>query len=204
MIKTLLTAGMTFLAIACFAYCSSRMRARFHLPNQSSRIPGLLYLSGIAVAMLSANLRSSDQIIPVAVLIGALCVSAASDLQFGFVFDAVSLPCIAILCICAFLRGTVAQSAAGGAACGGAVLLVYAASLGRGIGLGDLKLAVCIGLVLGWLTGLSAVGAAFVFGGFHAALLLVTKRARFGESLRFAPYLALGSSVALLFPSVAS
>ncbi len=67
-------------------------------------------------------------------------------------------------------------------------------------GLGDAKLAVSVGALLGWV-GWSAVvvglAIAFLAGGLVAAALLVTRRVGRRDSLAFGPYLVLGTLLAV-------
>ncbi|MFP4148940.1 MAG: prepilin peptidase, partial [Nitriliruptoraceae bacterium] len=72
-----------------------------------------------------------------------------------------------------------------------------------GIGMGDTKLAISLGLVLGYLGGLQLV--AFAYATITAAVvvavvLLLTGRARLASRIPFGPYLAIGSIVVLLWP----
>lgn len=71
-----------------------------------------------------------------------------------------------------------------------------------GMGMGDVKLALVIGLVLGWF-GLSAwiVGllAAFVVGGLLAIIALVARRVTLRGSIPFGPSMLMGALIALLF-----
>lgn len=202
MIRGLLAVGVTGAVIGCLDYLATRTRLHFGLPDADNRIRAVTYIAGLAVTMVRSSVAQADPLIPAATLVAALCVSTASDLQFGYIFDAVSLPSMAVICLWAMFSGTIAQSGAGGAACAGVMLCIYAASMGRGIGLGDVKLAICIGLALGSVAGLGALGIAFVVGGAHATLLLLTGRARLGASLRFAPHLALGACFVLLSAKV--
>ena len=79
---------------------------------------------------------------------------------------------------------------------GGGLFLV--AFISRGMGMGDVKLAALIGLVLGSL-GLGyvgvAAGAAIVFGAVGAIVALLVGRSR-KSAIPFGPYLALGAVVA--------
>lgn len=71
----------------------------------------------------------------------------------------------------------------------------------RGFGLGDAKLAVSVGLLLGWygwalpVTGLLL---ALTLSALGALVLLATRRARWTSHLPFGPYLVLGAVGALL------
>jgi leader peptidase (prepilin peptidase) / N-methyltransferase len=90
---------------------------------------------------------------------------------------------------------------------GGALLLVAIVSPG-GMGMGDVKLAALIGLVLGAL-GLRyvavAAGIGILAGGLGAVVLLVFARASRKQAIPFGPYLALGAILAaFLAPPIAS
>ena len=79
-------------------------------------------------------------------------------------------------------------------------LLLWVLSRG-GIGGGDVRLAIVMGMYLGWL-GVSyvlvAVIVASVCGGIVALLLLVSRRATRTTRLAFGPYLALGTLVSIM------
>lgn len=70
------------------------------------------------------------------------------------------------------------------------------------MGMGDVKLALVIGLVLGWF-GLSAwlVGllAAFVVGGLLAVVALLLRRVTLRGSIPFGPSMLMGALIAVLF-----
>jgi prepilin signal peptidase PulO-like enzyme (type II secretory pathway) len=118
------------------------------------------------------------------------------------VFDAITLPCLALAIVISLVNHTAGQVTGGALAAGGSLFALYAITRGRGLGLGDVKLACCIGAGAGALGGLEALGLAFVFGGAYAALLLITKRAQFGAELRFAPYLAAGMALVIVHGSL--
>jgi leader peptidase (prepilin peptidase)/N-methyltransferase len=90
---------------------------------------------------------------------------------------------------------------------GGALLLVAIVSPG-GMGMGDVKLAALIGLVLGAL-GLRyvavAAGIGILAGGLGAVVVLVFTRASRKQAIPFGPYLAAGAVVsAFLAPPISS
>jgi leader peptidase (prepilin peptidase)/N-methyltransferase len=101
----------------------------------------------------------------------------------------------------------VAAAGIGLLAYGGALLLVAILSPG-GMGMGDVKLAALIGMVLGAL-GLRyvavAAGLSILAGGLGAVALLVFTRATRKQAIPFGPYLAAGAIVAaFVAPSIAS
>jgi len=68
-------------------------------------------------------------------------------------------------------------------------LALYLITLGRGMGLGDVKLAIPLGLLLGFEKGLYWLLASFVLGGMVATLMLILKRANLKTKIAFGPFL---------------
>ena len=92
----------------------------------------------------------------------------------------------------ALLRGLVGMAVLGG------VYLLLALAVPRGMGLGDVKLAGVLGLVLAYLGwGPLAVGAfaGFLLGGTFGIVLLVVGRARRSTGIPFGPWMLLGAWV---------
>ena len=126
------------------------------------------------------------------VALSAAVVCAATDAATGYVFDVVTLSALSFS-ICASTFGhALPSSLAGAAACGGLYYVLYIVTGRRGIGLGDVKLAACIGAGLGVARGAEAAGVAFIAGGCWAAVLLM-RGARRRSEMRFAPYMAAGA-----------
>ncbi|MGJ9406945.1 prepilin peptidase [Nesterenkonia aurantiaca] len=70
------------------------------------------------------------------------------------------------------------------------------------LGMGDVKLAVVLGLytgLLGWDTVLAAVVVSFLLGGLVSAGLLVSGRGTARTAVPFGPFLLVGTAVALMF-----
>jgi leader peptidase (prepilin peptidase)/N-methyltransferase len=66
-----------------------------------------------------------------------------------------------------------------------------------GLGLGDVKLMILIGALLGWPATMYALFVGMILGGVPAAFLLVTRRSR---TFSYGPYLAAGAIIGLLWP----
>ena len=74
---------------------------------------------------------------------------------------------------------------------------------GGGLGLGDVKLAGVLGLLLGWLgwrPAIVSIFAAFLTGGVIALILLLSGCATRSSHMAFGPCMILGAWVALMFP----
>ncbi|MBI4059293.1 prepilin peptidase [Candidatus Microgenomates bacterium] len=78
------------------------------------------------------------------------------------------------------------------------LLLVNWVTLGRGMGLGDVKLAFAMGLILGVNTYL-AFFVAFISGAMVGLALVAVKRAHFGKPIPFGPFLIIGTILTMLF-----
>ena len=91
-----------------------------------------------------------------------------------------------------------------GGALAGAVLLIPALlTRGQGIGLGDVKLALFIGLALGFSLAPAALLVAALLGGLTAAMLLVSGLRHRRDVLPYAPFLAAGALTLLLWRGAA-
>jgi len=82
-----------------------------------------------------------------------------------------------------------------------ALALIWVASRGAGMGLGDVKLSPSLGATLGWLsleTALLGLAMSFILGGAVSVVLLITKRMQRRTAIPFGPFLLLGSFVAVV------
>jgi leader peptidase (prepilin peptidase)/N-methyltransferase len=158
-----------------------------------------ILIVGLGVqAVLATRIGGTLPMLATVAAFAAVSVSAATDAATGYVFDAVTLPALGVLFLFASVQNSLPPAAWGACAAGGAMAFLYGVTLGRGLGLGDVKLAFCIGAALGVHDGLIALGAAFVIGGIYAAFLLITRRASKRNEVRFAPYLAAGMAAVCL------
>jgi leader peptidase (prepilin peptidase)/N-methyltransferase len=147
-----------------------------------------------AAASMSVARDGMMESLPVSVALAACAVCAASDIRTGLVFDNVSFPAGAGAIVCSLLCGR-GVSSVFGAMCGAAALLtLWAVTRGRGMGLGDVKLAAVAGAATGPVSILMALGCAFVCGAVVSVTMLAARRATRKQAIRFAPYIALGAS----------
>lgn len=97
---------------------------------------------------------------------------------------------------------SLATAGLGALALTGFYFLLHVGTKGRGLGFGDVKLAIALGLLLGWFGwGALIVGtfAAFVVGGIPAAILLATGIVKKGTPIPFGPMLLLGAWIGVLW-----
>lgn len=92
-----------------------------------------------------------------------------------------------------------------GAAVGtGALFLLWAFTRGRGIGFGDVKLMVPLGVLVGWPYVIMLLGIAFTAGGVLGIVLLARQRATLKTAIPFGPFLIGASFLVLFVPPVRS
>lgn len=162
-----------------------------------SPLPIAILIAGIAAEGAFARLHGSFPHPSVQVAIAAVAAGAAFDVQTGYIFDAITFPALVLIFAFAVLSNTWPQALMGALSAGGAMGALYLLWRGRGMGLGDVKIAGCIGAGFGVAQSLEALGVAFVAGGVYAAALLITRRARRGSAVPFGPFIALGAYSAL-------
>lgn len=88
----------------------------------------------------------------------------------------------------------------GAGAGAGFLLLLWAVTAGRGIGFGDIKLMIPLGLLFGLTATVALLWVAFVAGGIVAAYLLLVRRATMKTAVPFGPFLIGASAVLLMWP----
>lgn len=146
------------------------------------------------------------------VFVWALVVATAIDLEFRIIPNRLTYPLVPILLgllvVAAGMTGEwvdLRRALLAGVAIPGVMLLLSEAfRLLRGqvgIGMGDIKLSVSIGLVVGYLGGWEIVVFAYgtmVAGVLVATALLATGRAKLASRIPYGPYLALGALLAIM------
>lgn len=131
-------------------------------------------------------------------LIVLLLVHCYTDLRWQLLYDRVN-GCLGLLGLAyAFWAGELLAGVQGAAVGGGLLLLLYVLS-GGGMGLGDVKLALVLGLWLGPSRTLLALLLAFVAGGLVGVFLLTSGLRSRKEAIPFGPFLALGACVSYLW-----
>ncbi len=199
-----------------------RARCRDCAAPISSRYPLIelgtaLAFAGIAAARTPALLEATstgalvaELAIAVALLVfAALTIAlAAIDLDTHRLPNSIVLPGYPVLIVLFAVAGVAApdlESLARAAAGSGILFAVYltlALISPRGMGMGDVKLAGLIGLVLGWFGWAPlAVGAmaAFFLGGVFGVILMLARRASRTSGIPFGPWMLAGAWVGIVF-----
>jgi leader peptidase (prepilin peptidase)/N-methyltransferase len=192
--------------------CSAPFSIRYPLVELAT---GLAF-AGIAAWQLSALLASPtllDALSALLVTAALLYFAAISialtaiDVDTHRLPDAIVLPAYPVLAVL-FAGAAIASGdleSLGRAAAGAGILfagyVLLALISPRGMGMGDVKLAGVIGLVLGWFGWAAlAVGtlAAFVLGGLVGIVLILMRRASRSTGIPFGPWMLGGAWVGVL------
>ncbi|MFH1561735.1 MAG: prepilin peptidase [Patescibacteria group bacterium] len=138
--------------------------------------PVFLYLA-IAWCLLAIFLFDWDyQIIPDRLVVALLVLTVPLVFQSGLLLNNLLVGLIAF----------------------GFLLFLHLITKGKGMGLGDVKLAFFIGFFLGFPRTIWAFYIAFLTGAVLGVILILLKRKKFGQTIAFGPFLILGVFLAWL------
>lgn len=158
--------------------------------------PAVELATALLVAACFLVFGLSGQAAVAAFFCATLVVLSASDLRYRLVPNLIVLPAAAIVLVSRTALDPSVEWAAGAF---GASLFLFLAVLAypKGMGMGDVKLALLLGTMLGW-----TVPVALMLGMLAALVPSVVLLARHGSAARkmaipFAPFLSLGGVVAL-------
>lgn len=88
-----------------------------------------------------------------------------------------------------------------GFSAGSFLLFLHLLTLGKGMGLGDVKFAVFGGFILGPKLTITWLFLSFILGALIGLLLLAMKKAKFGKQIPFGPYLVISFIIVMFFGS---
>ena len=137
------------------------------------------------------------------VLFISLLVIFVADLKYQIIPDSM----IVLGCIAAALRwlelrmpgAGIMQYAVTGLISFAVFYLIWAITRGKGMGLGDVKFALFMGLFLGFPGVVFAFYIAFLTGAFAGVILMLGRHKTWKSKIAFGPFLVLGTVVAILW-----
>lgn len=137
----------------------------------------------------------------VALLAATLIAVVFIDLDHLLILDVVIAPAALIGLVEAIVGGRIVDALAGALAGGAIFGLLYLVTRGAGMGLGDAKLALVIGLFLGLHLTIAATAFSFVFGSLLMLPVLAAGVRGRRDAVPFGPFLVLGALAALFVPN---
>jgi prepilin signal peptidase PulO-like enzyme (type II secretory pathway) len=198
--------------------CKARLSIRYPIVELLSGliflfVPWELFAGGMSVPWTSVALMPSvapSLIFIIAlwvVIFEALLVMALIDIQMGIIPDEINIFLGVAGVFLAILsagydggQGSAILARIIGAAVAGVFFaLLIAITRGKGMGMGDLKLAVPLGLIFGWPDILFLLISAFVIGAAVGVLAIARGKNTMKGTLPFGPFLALGAVTAFFW-----
>ncbi len=184
-------------------YCKARIPVRLALVEAGT---------GAAFGLLYAYLGMTPQLALALVYFGALLAIALIDLDRQLILNKLVYP-MAVLAVVVSIAakgftlsngwGQLVVPGARSAAIGfaiGLILFLLIAILSRGgMGMGDVKMAALMGLMLGFPSVLVGLFLAILAGGVVALILLALRKKGRKQAIPFGPFLVLGTMLALLW-----
>lgn len=151
-------------------------------------------------AIAATRYDSARELAVVSAYICALLICAATDLLAYRVPNVITYPAIlGAIAAAAFMPGAGLYDALfGGLLAGGILLLPAIFTGGVGMGMGDVKLALFVGLAVGFQLVPIALLVMALGGGMVALALLVSGQRKRGEPIPYAPFISAGALVTLL------
>lgn len=173
--------------------CRAPISSRYPLVELlTAALFGLCVLEfGLSLAALSAALLSAFVVVTVFV-----------DIDHLLILDVLTVPAAVAGLALAVASGRTIP-ALEGAALGAALFgVIYLATRGAGLGLGDVKLAACLGIYLGWPAAIAAFASSFVIGAILAIPVLAMRKRRGRDVLPFGPFLVIGALILTFAPNL--
>jgi leader peptidase (prepilin peptidase)/N-methyltransferase len=190
-------------------YCATRIPARLTVMEA---------VNGLLIAGVYLRYGGGLDFVILTAAVSALVVIARIDLERELILNSITYPSVVVLLAIApfwselgvsrpFLGDETIVASLLSSLVGGAgyslfflsIVLVYAFVVGGvGMGVGDVKLAAVIGLLVGIPGAAVALWVAAVSGGFVAIILLASGRKGRKEGIPFGPFMSLGAFVVVL------
>ena len=187
--------------IPLFSYLLYQGKSRCCKKNISIRYPLIEIISGIMAVLLFLHFGIMQFLIFYSIFLITLTIFII-DLEHQIIPDGLSWILILLGLIGILLSPqniNLYSSLFSGFVFSFALLLLHIITKGKGMGLGDVKLAIGLGIILNLSKGLTWLMLSFLTGGVIASILLITGRAKLKTKIAFGPFLIFAFWLTLFF-----
>ncbi len=139
-------------------------------------------------------------------VITILAIVFLVDLETGLILDKVSYPATVVGVIYGFIKAINQQDwslfinpALTGISIALFFIFLILVTRGRGMGWGDVKFVLFLGIALGFPNAILAIFLAFLLGAVVSLLLIAFSKKKFGQTIPFGPFLSVGAYIALVW-----
>ncbi|MSQ14481.1 MAG: prepilin peptidase [Dehalococcoidia bacterium] len=185
--------------VPVLSYLLLRGRCRYCRVSIPLRILLVELSTGVLFGSLWWFLGPGTKLILSSAYFSILLVITVIDLEHRRILNKIIYPAILVSPFAAIVYGASAKDIFLGGLIGFLLMLLPYILSGVGLGAGDVKLAAFIGIFSGYPAILVAMFGAAVFGGVAAGFLLLTHLRGRKDPVPYAPFLALGGVVALIW-----
>ena len=203
--------------IPLLSYIALEGRCRFCRKKISLQYPLVEFATGLLFVfvwvMLGQKCISGSQCFLMMIfycwMVAALVAVFVSDLRYRIIPDEVIFSSGLLILLIRLLEtffgfsidfgGGILGAALSSLGAGLFFLILIRITKGKGMGMGDVKYVVFMGILLGWPKVLVGLFLAFLTGAVVGVILILTGRRHFGEQIAFGPYLSLATFIALFW-----
>jgi leader peptidase (prepilin peptidase)/N-methyltransferase len=187
-------------------YCKAKISAQYPLVEI---ITGLLFV----LIFWQFGIFNILQLLFLWYMAAVLVVIFVYDLRHFLIPDKVLFPAIAIAFLYRLFESIISKTATLNLQAGisnyilaafiasGFFLAIYLVSKGRWMGFGDVKLAILLGLILGFPNILAGLFLSFFFGAIIGVILILAAKKGLKSEVPFAPFLIVATGIALFWGS---
>lgn len=176
-------------------------RCRYCHKNLSPYYPLVELTTGIIFALNFLLFKDYYQLIFAQIVSASIIAIFFTDLKYGLIPDKITYTTIIFILLYSplirtqkiFLEDLIVASLI-------AIFFLCTVIItrGRGMGGGDVKYALLIGLILGWQKAILAIFLSFIIGGAFGLLLIMLKKKKFGQTIPFGPFLSFATYLSLV------
>ena len=182
-------------------YCKEKISWQYPLVELATGIIFLLVFFAQSSPVFNGNFLNVLNLIFLFYIVSVLIIIFVYDLKHYIIPDKILFPAIAItffyqLFFNFALIGNYLIAVLVGA---GFFLIIFFVSRGMAMGFGDVKLAILMGLLLGFPNILTALFLAFFFGVIISIILIIFYGKKMKSEIPFGPFLVLGTFLALFW-----
>lgn len=122
------------------------------------------------------------------------------DIKYYLIEDIVILPIAAsVFILNLILKVPVLNLILAATLAAGFFVLQYFLTRGKGIGLGDFRIGLLMGLYFGWPKILVAISSAYIIGMIIAVFLIILKKKKLSSRVPLGPFLVIGSLITMFY-----
>lgn len=182
--------------IPVFSYIGLKGKCRYCGTRISPIYPFGELLTMVIFILIPFYLGISKELIIAYPFLMVMITVTLSDLHYQIIPNRITYPAIVLMLILRiFIRDYSYWNYLIGALIGGGLLLIFAVLSRGGMGGGDIKLFVLIGLVLGWQNTLLALFLSTAVGAVIGGFLLILKVIERKQLIPFGPFIFIGTVI---------